>query len=75
MDAPDGTMARPVAPAVEADLDLDGGVAARVEDLAPIDLLDLAHVLDKVPVRAGEVGSLGALTLRPWPTVFLPERG
>ena len=43
MDAPDGTAARPLAPAVQHDLDLDGGVATGVEDLAADDVDDLAH--------------------------------
>ena len=36
-------MARPAAPGVEDDLDLDGGVAPGVEHLAPDDVLDGAH--------------------------------
>ena len=43
VDAPDGTMARPVGAGVEEHLDLDRGVATGVEDLAADDVLDDAH--------------------------------
>ena len=43
VEAPDGTAARPAAPERRRELDLDGRVAARVEDLAGVDVLDLAH--------------------------------
>ena len=43
VDAPEGTAARPTAPEVERDLDLDRRVAARVKDLAGVDVVDLAH--------------------------------
>ena len=41
--APLGTAARPRAPEIELDLDLDGGVAAGVEDLPADDVLDERH--------------------------------
>ncbi len=43
VEAPDGTAARPWAPDFEHHVDLDGGVAARVEDLAGVDVGDAAH--------------------------------
>ena len=43
VEAPDGTAARPQAPGAQAELDLDGRVAAAVEDLAGVEVLDLAH--------------------------------
>jgi hypothetical protein len=47
VDAPEGTAARPAAPESSSDLDLDGGVAARIEDLREAvtcgTILDDAH--------------------------------
>ena len=40
VEAPDGTAARPSAPDSSRDVDLDGRVAARVEDLAGVDVGD-----------------------------------
>ena len=37
VEAPEGTAAQPAGAAIERNLDLDGGVAARVEDLARVD--------------------------------------
>ena len=43
-------MARPTDPGVEDDLDLDGGIAAGVEDLPADDLFDEAHCVVVTPV-------------------------
>ena len=45
-----------VAPGREHDLDLDGGVAARVEDLAADDVLDLAHATASPASGSARVG-------------------
>ena len=50
VDAPDGTIARPSAPA-RAHLDLDGRIPAGVEDLAGADLGDSAHSVLLGPVE------------------------
>ena len=45
-------------------VNLDGGVATRVEHLSRHDLADLAHVLDTVPVGLVDVGAISAPTRR-----------
>ena len=57
-------MARPRGAGVEHDLDLDGGVAPRVEDLAADDVLDGAHGADTLPVFSGFVESGGFSALQ-----------
>ena len=54
VEAPEGTAARPDGARAQHDVDLDGRVAAAVEDLAGVDLLDLAHRL-LLPERASRV--------------------
>ena len=53
-------MARPRGAGVEDDLDLDGGVAARVEDLTADDVLDGAHVLVLLLLLVGRTLRRGA---------------
>ena len=50
---PTGPSARPAAPESRIDLDLDRGVATRVEDLAADDVLDDAHGADVLLVVDG----------------------
>ena len=45
VEAPDGTAARPHAPERRLSSDLDRRVAPAVEDLACVDVLDLAHAV------------------------------
>ena len=70
VEAPDGTMARPTAPGVEDDLDLDGGIAAGVEDLAADDLLDDAHCVSSLLLPVCE--KLPSRTLRTWEFAIEP---
>ena len=48
VDAPEGTAARPLAPEAQHHVDLDGGVAAAVEDLPGVDMLDLRSCVSRL---------------------------
>ena len=58
-------MARPRAPGQQLDLDLDGGIAPRVEHLAPDDLDDRAHRRRSLRLgrRPRTVGSVAGVTV------------
>ncbi len=51
-------------PGLQAELDLDGRIAAAVEDLAGMHVLDLAHVGGESPSRQPRAGVVGELLLR-----------